>query len=126
MAKELGVTLENKPGTLAGLAEALGKAGVNIRTLTVVAGERGNCRIVVDDAMAARKAIEGAGMRVDSERDAVMVDLEDRPGSLGAAARKLASAGVNIDAAYMGGQSGGKTTVVFSVADAAKAKTALG
>jgi hypothetical protein len=55
-----------------------------------------------------------------------MVDLEDRAGELGRAARKLASAGVNIDAAYVAGQSGGKKSVVFSVADAAKAKTALG
>ena len=103
-ARELSVTLEDKPGRLASLAEALGKAGVNIETLAVVPGPRGNCRLVVTDAAAARRAIEGAGMAVAGERDAVIVELDDRAGELGRAARKLADAGVNIDGAYMAGR----------------------
>jgi len=123
-AKELSVTLEDKPGRLASLAEALGKAGVNIETLAVVPGPRGNCRLVVTDAAAARRALEGAGM-ICAERDAVVVELDDRAGELGRAARKLANAGVNIDAVYMAGRSGGKAKMVLSVADAAKARAAL-
>lgn len=126
MAKELTVTLEDKPGTLAKLTEALGAAGVNIETFFVAPGPKGNCRILVDDAAAARKAIEGAGMKVDSERDAVAVELDDQAGALGRVARKLANAHVNIDSAYVaGGGNGKKKKVVIITPDAQKAKGLL-
>lgn len=126
MAKELTVTLEDKPGTLAKLTEALGAAGVNIETFFVAPGPKSNCRILVDDAAGARKAIEGAGMKVDSERDAVAVELDDQAGALGRVARKLANAHVNIDSAYVaGGGSGKKKKVVIITPDAQKAKDLL-
>ena len=96
MSKELAITLEDKPGTLAKLTEALGAAGVNIETFFVAPGPKSNCRILVDDPVAARKAIEGAGLKVDSEREALAVELDDQAGSLGRIARKLANAQVNM------------------------------
>ena len=126
MSKELSVTLEDKPGTLAKLTEALGAAGVNIETFFVAPGPKGNCRIVVDDAAAARTAIEGAGYKVDSERDALAVELDDKAGSLGRVARKLANAQVNIETAYVaGGGNGKKKKVVIITPDAEKAKGLL-
>lgn len=125
MPKELSVTLEDKPGTLAKLTEALGAAGVNITTFSVQAGPSGNCRLVVEDAAAARKAIEGAGFKVQAERDALVVDLEDKAGALGRVARKLANAQVNIDAAYVAGEGAGKKKVVVITPDAEKARGLL-
>lgn len=126
MAKELAITLEDKPGTLAKLTEALGAAGVNIETFFVAPGPKSNCRILVDDAAAARKAIEGAGMKVDSEREALAVELDDQPGALGRVARKLANAQVNIENAYVaGGGNGKKKKVVIITADAERAKGLL-
>lgn len=126
MAKELSVTLEDKPGTLAKLTEALGAAGVNIETFFVAPGPKGNCRILVDDAAKARAAIEKAGMRVDSEREALAVELDDQAGSLGRVARKLANAQVNIESAYVaGGGNGKKKKVVIITQDAEKAKGLL-
>lgn len=126
MSKELAITLEDKPGTLAKLTEALGAAGVNIETFFVAPGPKSNCRILVDDPVAARKAIEGAGMKVDSEREALAVELDDQAGSLGRIARKLANAQVNIENAYVaGGGNGNKKKVVIITADAAKAKGLL-
>lgn len=126
MSKELAITLEDKPGTLAKLTEALGAAGVNIETFFVAPGPKSNCRILVDDAAAARKAIEGAGLKVDSEREALAVELDDQAGSLGRIARKLANAQVNIENAYVaGGGNGNKKKVVIITADAAKAKGLL-
>lgn len=126
MPKEICVTLEDKKGTLAALAEALGKAGVNIDTFAVVPGAKGNCRILVSDGGGARKAIEAAGMTVEGDREVLVTELADRAGELGRAARKLADAGINIDAAYVASQYGGRTKIVFSVADPAKARAALG
>jgi len=125
MSKELSVTLEDKPGTLAKLTEALGAAGVNIETFFVAPGPKSNCRIVVDDAAAARKAIEGAGYTVDNERDALAVDLDDQAGALGRVARKLANAQVNIESAYVAGGGSGKKKIVIISADAEKAKGLL-
>ena len=126
MSKELAITLEDKPGTLAKLTEALGAAGVNIETFFVAPGPKSNCRILVDDPVAARKAIEGAGLKVDSEREALAVELDDQAGSLGRIARKLANAQVNIENAYVaGGGNGKKKKIVIITADAEKAKGLL-
>jgi len=123
MAKDLTVVLEDRPGTLASLGEALGKAKVNIEGICGVP-DRGKAaiHILVEDAAAARKALQQGGFQVSGERDVLVVSLEDKPGSLGAAARKIASAGVNIDLIYLAT----RTRVVLGTSDMAKAKTALG
>jgi hypothetical protein len=55
----------------------------------------------VEDAGAARTAIEGAGVSVVDERDVLLLDVTDKPGELGAIARRMADAGVNIDLVYL-------------------------
>jgi hypothetical protein len=44
--------------------------------------------------------LDEAGLEVSDERDVLVIDLEDRPGSLGEVARRLADAGVNVDLMY--------------------------
>src|SRR6266511_4706471 len=107
--KELRVTMADRPGSLAKVAEALGKAGVNIEAISAAtAGGSGDIRILVADTAAARKALEGAGVTVAEEREMTFVDLEDKPGSLAGTARKLADQNINIDAVYVVGGTGGK------------------
>jgi hypothetical protein len=121
MVKDLTVELVNQPGTLADLGEALGNAGINIAgAAQVAAGERADMHILVDDAAAARSAIEGAGLKVSSERDVLVTDIKDQPGALGTIARRMASAGVNIELAYLtaAGQ------LVLGVDDLEKARSA--
>jgi len=51
--KDLTVSLEDRPGTLADLGEALGKAGINIEGMCAVAGEgRSIIHLLVTDAIA--------------------------------------------------------------------------
>ncbi len=101
MAKDLEVVLQNVPGTFASLGEALGNAGVNIDGICgFVAGGEGIVHVVVEDAGAARQAIEGAGHQVREERDVILADMEDRPGEVGRATRRFADAGVNLDLIY--------------------------
>lgn len=124
--KELRVTMADRPGQLAKLAEALGKAGVNIEAISAqTAGGSGDVRVLVADTAAARKAIEGAGITVAGEREMTFVDLEDRPGSLAAAAKKLADQGINVDAIYVVGAAGGKKQLAVGTADTAKARSAV-
>jgi hypothetical protein len=102
MAKDLTVELEDRPGTLADMGEALGNAGVNIDGgCGFPVQGRGIFHVLVEDAGAARKAIEGAGLSVTDERDVLLVDVTDKPGELGSIARRMADAGVNIDLAYL-------------------------
>ncbi|HET8568284.1 MAG TPA: ACT domain-containing protein [Candidatus Limnocylindria bacterium] len=127
MTKELRVSLPDRPGSLAKLAEALGSAGVNIESLAAsTAGGSGDIRVITAEPDKAKAALDQAGIAVSGEREVVTLDLEHRPGSLATAARKLADAGVNIDAVYVVGETSGKKRLALGVADAAKAKKALG
>lgn len=124
--KELRVTMSDRPGQLAKLADALGKAGVNIEAISAAAGSgSGDIRLLVADTVAARKALEGAGITVAGEREMTFVDLEDKPGSLAAAAKKLADQGINVDAIYVVGASGGKKQLAVGSSDATKARAAV-
>jgi hypothetical protein len=99
--KDLTVIMEDQPGKLADLGEATGRAGVNILGLCAMTGDgKGFIHILVEDAETARKALEDAGISLADEREAVVVDLHDKPGAMGEIARDLADAGVNIDVAY--------------------------
>lgn len=124
--KELRVTMSDKPGSLAKLAEALGRAGVNIEAISAAtAAGSGDIRLLVADTAAARKALSSTGITVVGEREMAFIDLEDRPGSLAAAASKLAAAQVNIDTIYVVGATGGKKQLAVGSADAAAARNAL-
>jgi hypothetical protein len=95
------VIMEDKPGKLADLGEANGRAGINIEGLCAMVGDgKGFIHLLVEDEAAARKALEEAGISIADEREAVVVDLHDKPGAMGEIARDLAEAGVNIDVAY--------------------------
>ncbi|HXH29076.1 MAG TPA: ACT domain-containing protein [Candidatus Polarisedimenticolia bacterium] len=117
-AKQLTVQLANKPGTLAQVAEALGRAGVNMRALAVF---EGRAKIIADDPARGREALQQEGLYASIE-DCLTVDMTDQPGALGGICAKLAAAGVNIDYAYTGiTQSAGKAVVVLVVSDLEKA-----
>jgi hypothetical protein len=120
--KDLTVTLENRPGTLAGLGEALGEAGINIEGMSGDNRLAEVLHVLVEDAGAAREALAGAGIQVADERDVLVVEVEDRPGTLGEVARKLADAGLNVDLVYA---TFGGTRAVLGVDDPEKARAAL-
>ena len=100
--RDLAIELDDRPGTLATLGEALGRAGVSIEGggAWVVDG-RGLAHFLFTDAGAARGALEAAGIRVLQEREVVVQRLrQDEPGQLGGLCRRMAEAGVNIEALY--------------------------
>jgi hypothetical protein len=101
MATDVTVILEDRPGELAKLGEATGLAGVNIEGMAAFTGEgNGVIHLLVEDAAGARAALEGAGMGIADEREALVVDVPNQPGSLGELARRLGEASVNIELAY--------------------------
>ena len=100
--KDLQIELAHRPGALADMGEALGRAGVSIEGGGVFLVEgRGVAHFLFEDATAARQALAAAGIRVVAERDVVMLRLAQAvPGQLGLIARRMAEAGVNIEVQY--------------------------
>lgn len=115
-AKQITVTLENRPGALALATGALGKAQVNILAFTAgTSGSEGYARFVVDSPARAKKAISQAGLSF-SEQDVQLYDLADKPGALGAVTCKLANQGVNLAYGYSGpGKGPRRARVVLAV-----------
>src|SRR5690606_33002146 len=90
------VNLENQPGTLADLGEALGERGINISGLAGTTWEdNGTIAIVANDDAGARSVLEDRDIDY-RDVEVVAAVLEDRPGTLGEAARRLADRGINV------------------------------
>lgn len=120
------VKLENRPGTLADLGEALGERGINITGLSGTSWDgEGALAVITNDDAGARAVLED---REFSYRDCEIVSasLEDKPGTLGAAARRLADRGVNVGLVMTTGVQGTRLTVALGVDDPAGAREALG
>lgn len=125
MATDLSISVADQPGGLAGAAEALGAAGVNVEGLAGLGGGgTGHIHLLVEDAAGARAALEGAGYAIEGEREALVLDVsgEDRPGKLAELARRAADAGVNLVACYAASRS----RLVLVADDAAALRGALG
>lgn len=120
------VRLDNQPGSLADLAQAIGEKGVNISGIAATTWEAtGAIGLVTNDDAGTRRVLEERGLDY-RDCELVSVSLEDRPGALGDVARRLAERGVNIDLVLPTGTSGQKVTVALGVDDPSGAREALG
>jgi hypothetical protein len=118
--------LDDRPGELARMGLILGDAGVNIAGLAAFTGEgRGVIHVLVDDEAKARAsaALHEGDMGVADEREVLVIDADDRPGTLGELARELAAANMNIDLAYT--TFGGGVKLVIATDDLESARAAL-
>lgn len=99
---DLAILLDDRPGALADMGEALGRAGMSVEGggAWVVDG-RGVAHFLFADGAAARRALEAAGIAVIAEREVLVQRLkQDVPGQLGMLTRRMAEAGVNIEVLY--------------------------
>ncbi|MCO6010327.1 hypothetical protein NE236_35715 [Actinoallomurus purpureus] len=99
---DLTIELDDRPGALAAMGEALGAAGVSVEGggAWTVDG-RGVAHFLFHDGDAATAALEKAGITVTACREVVARRLDqDKPGQLGAITGALATAGVNIEVLY--------------------------
>jgi hypothetical protein len=99
---DLTIALANRPGALAEMGEALGRAGVSIEGGGAwVVGAGGVAHFLFEEGTAARQALEVAGIRVLAEREVLVQRLQQAlPGQLGLLTRRMAEAGVNIEVLY--------------------------
>lgn len=120
------VDLKHQPGELAKAAEAIALKGINITAFSgLTCGDHGQIALLTNDEAGTRKALSEAGFSV-REVEVVSTTLEHSPGTLAAAARKLADAGISVEVALPTVMSGGNVTLAFATDQPARARTVLG
>jgi len=122
MAKQISLLLENVPGRLARVTELLGKSGIDIRAVSVnETSDFSILRLIVNGTDKAVSCLEKEF--TVSVSDILLVELDDRPGSLHELAKALA--GVNIEYLYDVISHRQTAIVAIKPRDMAKAASAL-
>jgi hypothetical protein len=100
IAKQLALFLENRPGALARVCDVLARAKIKIYAVsTSDTVDHIVVRMILSDPVSALRLFEEHGSLVVAT-DVLMIEGENRAGSLAAIAHALAEANVNIDYAY--------------------------
>jgi len=127
-AKQLSVSLANKPGRLAAMLTALNKEKVSFRALVVMdTGTRGTVRFVPDELSAATDVLERLSVRYEAT-DVLLVEVPKQAGAFRKICERLAAEHLNIDYVYASfaerGSKGGGLAVI-KVNNLAKAQRVL-
>jgi len=122
IVQQLAVFLENKPGALATVCDALAEAKINIFGLTVSdTTDHAVVRMVVSNAPKALTVFESHGALV-VESDVLMIQNDNKPGSLSRIAHALSSKKINIDYGYLASMpSAKKGLLILRVTDPKRA-----
>lgn len=122
IVEQLAIFIANRPGTLAELCDALAEERVNIYGLTVSdTVDHAAVRMVVSDTRKAIALLESRGTLV-LESEVLMIENDNRPGSLSKIARELAAARINIEYAYLASMpSAKKGLLILRLSDVRKA-----
>lgn len=123
---QLAVFLENRPGALARVCEALAKAGINIYALTVAdTVDHAVVRMIVSDSTKALMLLGERGV-LAFENDVLFIDAANELGVLSRIADALSRAEVNIEYAYFASSATSpKGIIVLRPSDIEKARQAL-
>ena len=116
--KQIVVSIENAPGRLMEVTNALGNAGINLRALNLVdTGAFGQLRLLVSDVVKARRIL----MRLEIPayvNEVIAAEIEDKPGSLAKILQPLTNAGVYVVFMYAFTRfSQGKAVMIFRFSD---------
>lgn len=124
--KQITISIENAPGRLFEVTNALGEAGINLRALNLVdTGLYGQLRLLVSDVVAARRILMERHLpaRVD---DVVAAEIEDKPGSLAKVLKYLMDSNINVLYTYaFAGAASGNAVMVFRFSDNDRAAEVL-
>jgi len=120
--KEFAFTIGNCPGSLVEIAEALGKEHINIEGMagtTVL--EEGVICLVTDNPGKTRKLLSDRQIGFE-EREALVIDLTNRPGELATLLGRMSRESINVLSAYPSVE---KHQIILSVDQVDKAKQVL-
>ncbi len=100
ITKQLAIFLDNRPGMLARVADALAEAKINVYAITTSdTVDHSVIRLVVSDPIKALHVFEERGALV-VEDDVVMLEGTNKAGELARIAQQLADAKINIEYCY--------------------------
>ncbi|MBJ7259855.1 MAG: amino acid-binding protein [Chthoniobacterales bacterium] len=103
---QLAVFIENNPGTLAAVCDALAKEGINIWGLaTSDTTDHTVIRLVLSDPKRALRIFEERGTLV-VESDVLMVENRNQPSALAKIAKALSKKKIKIEYAYLASHPG--------------------
>ena len=98
--KQIAISIENSPGRLYEVTNALGKAGINLKALNLVdTGLFGQLRLLVSDIATTRRILMEMQMPAQVN-DVVAVEIDDKPGSLAKMLKPLKDANVQVKYTY--------------------------
>jgi hypothetical protein len=116
------VELKHRPGELAKVTEAIAQKGIDITGFSgATCGDSGTVVLLTNDEAGTRRALSDGGCQV-REVELVTASLENKPGALAQISRRLADAGINIEAAVPTGMSGNKVTLAFATDQPTRAR----
>ena len=122
--RQFEILINDRPGELAKVTDALAMNGVNIMAIASERCENPIIRIVTDDEQSTRSALKKAKMKF-RENELMVVELQDRPGELSKMAKKLAKAGVNVESIHILGKGTSTTSIALVVDNYKKASEIL-
>jgi hypothetical protein len=123
--KQLSFSMPNNVGLLMEVTEALAKAKINIEAVCAYAWEELDAyfMIVTDNNTKAKNVISKMGAKVEVE-EVIALEVPNKAGQLNKAAKKIATAGIDIYYLY-GSPAKGKMTLIFKTENDKKALKAL-
>lgn len=126
IATQLALFLENTPGTLANVCDALAEAKINILALTISdTVDHSVVRMVLSDTEKAMEIFEEHGTLV-VENEVLIVEIDNKPGSLSHIAHTLSDAEINIEYMYLAtGKTSETGLLVLRVTDTEEALEVL-
>lgn len=114
--QQLSVFLENKKGRICAAADILAQNNINIRALSLAdTSEFGILRLIVDDPLAGKKALNEAGIVV-RVTNVLALTMDDTPGGTLGVLRLLAESGIGVE--YMYACTGKTTGKAFMIIQA--------
>lgn len=97
---QISVFVENKPGKLVEVIEALGAKGIDMRAMSIAdTSDFGILRLIVDKPAEALEVLREADC-VTSVNKVIAVSVDDTPGSLARVLRILSDAVISIEYVY--------------------------
>ena len=98
--KQLSVFIENKPGTMVNITNALGKANVDIRAMSLAdTQDFGILRLMVSDTEKARVSLSEIGC-ITSVTEVIAAAVPDTPGAMTEMIKLLSENEINIEYMY--------------------------
>jgi hypothetical protein len=126
--KQLSLFLENRPGQLRAPLEALGRARIDLLTMTLAdTAQFGILRIIVADPERAKEVLENEGMVV-RVTEVVPIQVDNRPGGLAAVLAAIEEAGLGVEYMYdfAARATPDKAAIIFRFEDPDRALAVLG